>query len=104
MNILAEDRLTANSHSSTGATPGGQTIALLVEGVFDDSQPVTLNPGAVETVTFTVTRDEGCSQMLSCIGGKRGYRKTFPHWLSGLALRATDQLNEEPGRLKFISV
>ncbi|MBA7619328.1 hypothetical protein ES703_26666 [subsurface metagenome] len=43
---------------NTGATPGSQAIELWIEGEFEDSQPVTLDPGAVESVTFTVSREE----------------------------------------------
>jgi hypothetical protein len=44
--------------ANTGDTQGSQTIELWIEGEFEDSQPVTLDPGAVESVTFVVSREE----------------------------------------------
>jgi len=56
---------------NTGATPGSQAIELWIEGEFEDSEYVTLDPGAVESVTFTVSREESGTYRVA-VDGFRG--------------------------------
>jgi len=44
--------------ANTGVTTGSRTIELWIEGEFEASQDVTLDAGATEIVTFTVSREE----------------------------------------------
>ena len=44
--------------TNTGSTTGSRTVELWIEGEFEESQDVTLDAGAAESVTFTVSREE----------------------------------------------
>ena len=44
--------------ANTGATTGSRTIELWIEGEREESRDVTLDAGAAESVTFTVSREE----------------------------------------------
>jgi hypothetical protein len=44
--------------ANTGATTGSRTIELWIEGEREESRDVTLDAGATESVTFTVSREE----------------------------------------------
>ncbi len=57
--------------ANTGATPGSQTIELWIEGEFEESQEVTLDPGAAESITFTVSREEAGTYRVA-VDGFRG--------------------------------
>ncbi|GEM_PF-5566983 len=41
---------------NTGGEPGSMTVALMVSGEFEESQTVSVSPGACQQVSFTVSR------------------------------------------------
>lgn len=59
--------------ANPGAITGSRTVELWIEGKFEQSWEVTLNPGESEMVSFTVTRDEPGSYRAAV----NGFREEF---------------------------
>ena len=76
--------------ANTGDTPGSRTIELWVEGELEDSQPVTMDPGAVESVTFTVSREESGTYGVAVDGLSGSFtvieEEEFTWWPVGLGV------------------
>jgi len=57
--------------ANLGTATGSRTIELWIEGELEDSQDLTLDPGAAESVTFAVSREEAGTYRVA-VDGFRG--------------------------------
>jgi hypothetical protein len=68
---------------------GSWPVTLSIDGVAEDTKPVTLSPGESDTITFTVSRDEAGTYDVALDGLAGSFTVTeeaFPWWALGLGL------------------